>query len=75
MVGGSMQLVRTGSLVMWNVEDSIDFGCMGLVVYSHYKKYEDGDIFHYFNVHWADDSGVEYDHKDIEQSKIKVVNF
>jgi hypothetical protein len=75
MVGGNMRLVRTGSLVMWNVEDSIDFGCMGLVVYSHYKKYEDGDIFHYFNVHWADDSGVEYDHKDIKQAKIKVVNF
>ena len=70
-----MQLVRTGSLVMWNVEDSIDFGCMGLVVYSHYKKYEDGDIFHYFNVYWADDSGVEYDHKDIKQAQIKVVNF
>jgi len=70
-----MRLVRTGTLVMWNVEGSIDFGCMGLVVYSHYKKYEDGDLFHYFNVQWTDDSLVEYDHEEIERDKIKVVKF
>ena len=25
-----MQLIRIGSLVMWNVESSEDYGCMGL---------------------------------------------
>jgi aminoglycoside phosphotransferase len=60
---------------MWNVEGSIDFGCMGLAVFSHYERYADGDIFHYFNIHWTDDSLVEYDHEEIEQGKLKVVKF
>ena len=72
-----MQLVRTGSLVMWNVEDSIDFGCMGLVVYSQYIDYTETDegILHYFNIQWTDDSLVEYDQDEIIAGKIKVVNF
>ena len=72
-----MQLVRTGSLVMWNVEDSIDFGCMGLVVYSQHIDYTScGEgILHYFNIQWTDDSLFEYDSKEIENGRIKVVNF
>jgi len=72
-----MQLVRTGSLVMWNVEDSIDFGCIGLVVYSQYIDYTScGEgILHYFNIQWVDDSLVEYDQEEIIAEKIKVVKF
>lgn len=72
-----MQLVRTGSLVMWNVEDSFDDGCMGLVVHSKYIDYTetDEDIVHYFYVRWADETHVEYDHEEIKAGKIKVVKF
>jgi len=60
-----MQLVRTGSLVMWNVESSEDYGCMGLVVHNQYPLL--------FNVRWADNSLVEYDWEQIEYGRIKVV--
>ena len=72
-----MQLVRTGSLVMWNIEESIDYGCMGLVLDSKYIDYtETGEgILHYFNVLWIDDSLVEYDQEHIHKDNIKVVKF
>jgi aminoglycoside phosphotransferase len=71
------ELVRVGSLVMWNVEDSIDYGCMGLVVHSKYIDYTETDegIVHYFNIQWADDSLVRYDSEEIEYGKLKVVKF
>ena len=72
-----MQLVRTGSLVMWNIENSNDYGCMGLVIDSKYIDYTDtGEgIVHYFNVQWTDDSLVEYDQEHIHKDNIKVVKF
>jgi len=72
-----MQLVRTGSLVMWNIENSNDYGCMGLVLDSKYIDYtETGEgILHYFNVLWIDDSLVEYDQEHIHKDNIKVVKF
>ena len=72
-----MQLVRTGSLVMWNIENSIDYGCMGLVLDSKYIDYtETGEgILHYFNVLWIDDSLIEYDQEHIHKDNIKVVKF
>jgi len=76
-LGGIMQLVRTGSLVMWNIEESIDYGCMGLVLDSKYIDYtETGEgILHYFNVQWTDDSLIEYDQEHIHKDNIKVVKF
>mgnify|MGYP003127713793 CR=1 FL=1 len=62
-----MQLIRIGSLVMWNVESSEDYGCMGLVVYSQYTDF--------FNVRWADNSLVEYEYGQIEYGRLKVVKF
>ena len=72
-----MQLVRTGSLVMWNIENSNDYGCMGLVIDRKYIDYTDtGEgIVHYFNIQWTDDSLVEYDQDEIIADKIKVVKF
>ena len=75
--GDIMQLVRTGSLVMWNIKNSRDYGCMGLVIYSQYIDYMSCDegILHYFNIQWSDDSLVEYDQDEIIKGNIKVVNF
>ena len=72
-----MQLVRTGSLVMWNIENSNDYGCMGLVIDSKYIDYTScGEgILHYFNIQWTDDSLVEYDQEHIYKDNIKVVKF
>lgn len=61
-----MQLVRIGSLVMWNVEGE-DYGCMGLVFHSQYTDF--------FNVRWADNSLVEYDYGLVVGGKLKVVKF
>ena len=62
---------------MWNIENSNDYGCMGLVVYSKYIDYTETDegILHYFNVQWTDDSLVEYDQEHIHKDNIKVVKF
>ena len=72
-----MQLVRTGSLVMWNIENSNDYGWMGLVIDSKYIDYTScGEgILHYFNIQWTDDSLVEYDQEHIHKDNIKVVKF
>ena len=75
--GGNMQLVRVGSLVMWNIKNSNDYGCMGLVIHSQYIDYTScGEgILHYFNIQWTDDSLCEYDQEHIIMDNIKVVNF
>ncbi len=72
-----MQLVRTGSLVMWNIKNSNDYGCMGLVTHSQYIDYTScGEgILHYFNIQWTDDSLCEYDQELIIKDNIKVVKF
>ena len=68
-----MWLVRTGTLVMWNIRSSQDYGCMGLVT----SLWDSGDCINrlYFLVEWADNTVSEYGSSDIEDENIKVVNF
>ena len=65
-----MQLVRIGSLMMWNIKSSQDYGCMGLVI-SLWDSYN-GLCF---NIKWTDNSFTEYNITDIDDNNIKVVNF
>ena len=69
--------IRVGSLVMWNVIDSVDSGCVGLVIHNKFIDYTETDegIVHYFYVRWADETHVEYDIEEIENGRIKVVKF
>ena len=65
-----MQLVKIGSLVMWNIKNSQDYGCMGVVK----SMQTDGDRC-VFVVLWADGSVTDYSIGKIDINNIKVVNF
>ena len=72
------QLVRVGSLVMWNREHSEDFGCMGVVIEHKFEVFNDnGDkvIDSEFSVLWSDNDRVEYDYDELWKRHIKVVKF
>ena len=69
------QLVRVGSLVMWNRKSSNDYGCMGVVTDCFFEK-QDGDIpILEFTVVWADNDRVDYDYNDLFKVFVKVVIF
>ena len=80
-VGGLMdeeQLVRVGSLVMWNREHSEDYQCMGVVTEHTFDVYENnGDkvVDSRVVVLWIDNDRCEYDYDDLWKDYIKVVKF
>ena len=63
-------LVRKGSLVMWNVKASDDYGELGVVT-----SVKELTINEEFDVVWADGTATEYDHGQIQNQNIKVVKF
>jgi len=67
-----MRVIRIGSLVMWNISPSQDYGCMGLVT-STWHIDDSGEP--YFLVEWTDNTISEYGSSDIDNSRIKVVKF
>tara|TARA_B100000073_G_C23240570_1_gene373898 strand:- start:244 stop:471 length:228 start_codon:yes stop_codon:yes gene_type:complete len=69
------QLVRIGSLVMWNREHSEDFGCVGIVVHHYFERQEFDQPITEFLVLWADNDRCEYDYGDLWRKHIKVVKF
>ena len=72
------QLIRVGSLVMWNREHSEDYRCMGVVTEHTFDVYENnGDkvIDSKIVVLWSDNDRCEYDYDDLWKDYIKVVNF
>jgi hypothetical protein len=69
------QLVRVGSLVMWNREHSEDYGCMGVVIEHYFEKQDDDGLITEFFVLWADNDRCEYDYEELWKGYIKVVKF
>ena len=69
------QLVRVGSLVMWNREHSEDYGCMGVVTYHHFEEQSCDQPITEFLVLWADNDQCEYDYGDLWRKHIEVVKF
>ena len=69
------ELVRVGSLVMWNREHSEDYQCMGIVTYHYFEQEDDSELFTEFIVLWSDNDSVEYDYGDLWREHIKVVKF
>jgi hypothetical protein len=69
------QLVRVGSLVMWNREYSEDYGCMGVVIKHYFEKQDDDELITEFVVLWTDNDRCEYNYDDIWKEYIKVVKF
>ena len=75
---GEEQLVRVGSLVMWNREHSEDYQCMGVVAYHTFEVYENnGDrvVDSHLVVLWSDNDRCEYDYDDLWREHVKVVKF
>jgi len=69
------ELVRVGSLVMWNREQSQDYGCVGVVIEHYYEKQDHDELITEFFVLWADNDRCEYDYGDLWRQHIKVVKF
>ena len=69
------QLVRVGSLVMWNRKQSEDYGCMGVVIEHTFEKEGDDEFFTEVVVLWADNDRCVYDYGDLYRKHIKVVIF
>ena len=69
------QLVKVGSLVMWNREHSEDFGCMGVVIEHEFEVCGCDDIETEIVVLWADNDRCVYDYGDLYRKHIKVVIF
>ena len=71
------QLIRVGSLVMWNREHSEDYQCMGVVIEHDTVSFRDCDHTETFEfvVLWADNDRCEYDYDDLWREHIKVVKF
>ena len=69
------QLVRVGSLVMWNQEHSEDYGCMGVVIHHYFEKQDHDELITEFVVLWTDNDRCEYDYDDLWREYIKVVKF
>lgn len=68
------QLVRVGSLVMWN-KYSDDYGCMGVVIEHCFEKQDHDELITEFTVLWADNDRCEYDYDDLWKEYITVVKF
>ena len=75
MLDREEQLVRVGSLVMWNREHSEDYGCMGVVTHHYYEKQDGDEPILEFTVLWADNDRVDYDYNDLFKVFLKVVTF
>ena len=69
------QLIRVGSLVMWNREHSEDYQCMGIVIEHEFEIDDCGDTITEFHVLWSDNDRCEYDYDDLYKEYIKVVKF
>ena len=69
------QLVRVGSLVMWNREHSEDYGCVGVVIEHHLSQDDDNEIFTEVVVLWTDNDRCVYDYGELWRGHIKVVKF
>ena len=75
MLDREEELVRVGSLVMWNREHSEDYGCMGIVTYHYFEKHPCGDIITEFYVLWTDNDQCEYDYGELWRGHVEVVIF
>ena len=75
MLDREEQLVRVGSLVMWNREHSEDYGCMGVVIHHYFEKEDDDELITEVIVLWTDNDRCEYDYGDLWRKHIKVVKF
>ena len=75
MLDRKEQLVRVGSLVMWNREHSEDFGCIGVVTEHYLENQDDYELYTEFIVLWADNDSVEYNYGELWRGHIKVVKF
>ena len=71
------QLIRVGSLVMWNREHSEDFQCMGVVIEHDTEIFSHCDYRETFEfvVLWADNDRCVYDYDDLWKEHVKVVKF
>ncbi len=69
------QLVRVGSLVMWNREHSEDYGCMGIVIEHYYEKQDHDELITEVVVFWTDNDRCVYVYDDRWKEYIKVVKF
>ena len=71
------QLIRVGSLVMWNREHSEDYQCMGVVIEHDTETFSHCDYRETFEfvVLWADNDRCVYDYDDLWREHIKVVKF
>ena len=69
------QLVRVGSLVMWNRGSSEDYGCMGIVTDFYFEEQDGDEPILEFTVLWADNDRVDYDYNDLFKVFLKVVIF
>lgn len=69
------QLVRVGSLVMWNRKSSNDYGCMGVVTHHYFEKQDCKEPILEFTVLWADNDRIDYGYDDLWKEYIKVVIF
>ena len=75
MLDREEQLVRVGSLVMWNREHSEDYGCMGVVIHHYFEKQSCDQPITEFLVLWSDNDRCEYDYGDLWRKHIEVVKF
>ena len=48
------ELVRVGSLVMWNREHSEDFGCVGIVIEHEFHRHTTDEVYSCFDVLWTE---------------------
>ncbi len=69
------ELLRVGSLVMWNREHSDDYQCMGVVVEHYFEKQDHDQLITEFWVVWTDNDRCEYDYGELWRGHIKVVKF
>ena len=69
------QLIRVGSLVMWNREHSEDYQCMGVVIKHEFEVDDCGDTITDFHVLSSDNDRCEYDYDDLYKEYIKVDKF
>ena len=69
------QLIRVGSLVMWNRNGSEDYGCMGVVTHHYFEKQDHDELITEFVVLWTDNDRCEYDYDDLWKEYVKVVKF
>jgi len=69
------QLIRVGSLVMWNREHSEDYQCMGIVIEHEFHRHTTDEVYSSFDVLWADNDRCVYDYDDLWKEHVKVVKF